>query len=422
MEGFVLEDCNADVNSLETAILNDSRLDMENDEDEDMEEECEIVQTLNSTNSQPDELLGFAARAGLFAAQQKKSKKPYDPIGEASLVAQEEKEVMQMQSTLMTAMKKDKRPAVTEDTADSSYHHIHKRSKIDSTVLLTELKQDAEFIDVTDRKSAQFSPEQALEDVMDDLQIRGNKAQERAVRIIGEHFIKGTEEQMLCHISGSAGTGKSHVVRAIVELFKRCGASENLLLSASTGCAAILIDGYTLHALTFLGPFKTKTNQDKLERLWVNVKYLIIDEISMISAHFFDQVSERISKAKSWEPSSIGKPFGGVNLIIMGDIGQLSPVNAASLFSYKLVKQVKENTIQTPAGQGVLNGAFLWRQLNKVVELKDNMRAKGDEHFINMLSRIRCGNAWDGISNMTKGQVGLGQNYGISDYEVLLAR
>ncbi|KAJ7603337.1 hypothetical protein DFH06DRAFT_917446, partial [Mycena polygramma] len=84
------------------------------------------------------------------------------------------------------------------------------------------------------------------------MNIRGNKEQERAVRIVGEHFIAGTEEQLLLYIAGVGGSGKSYVIHALVELFKRCGASDQLLLSAPTGCAAVLISGYTIHALTFL--------------------------------------------------------------------------------------------------------------------------------------------------------------------------
>ncbi|KDQ65220.1 hypothetical protein JAAARDRAFT_107209, partial [Jaapia argillacea MUCL 33604] len=79
-----------------------------------------------------------------------------------------------------------------------------------------------------------------------------NPEQEQAVRIIGEHFILGDQEQLLLYISGIGGSGKSHVIRAVVEFFKRCGHSNKILLSAPTGCAAVLIDGYTIHALTFL--------------------------------------------------------------------------------------------------------------------------------------------------------------------------
>ncbi|KDQ51996.1 hypothetical protein JAAARDRAFT_91810, partial [Jaapia argillacea MUCL 33604] len=75
---------------------------------------------------------------------------------------------------------------------------------------------------------------------------------ERAVRMIGEHFISKSTEQLLLYVSGIGGSGKSYVIKAIVELFKRCGYPDELLLSAPTGCAAILIDGYTIHVLTFL--------------------------------------------------------------------------------------------------------------------------------------------------------------------------
>lgn len=119
---------------------------------------------------------------------------------------------------------------------------------------------------------------------------------------------------------------------------QQTGASEEMLLSASTGCAVVLIHGYTLHALIFLGPHIMHTKPEALERLWRNIKYLVIDEISIISAHFFVQVSERISKAKLWDPSTHSKPFGDINLIITGDVGQLAPVNTSSLFLHKLVE------------------------------------------------------------------------------------
>ncbi|KAF8438606.1 hypothetical protein L210DRAFT_831335, partial [Boletus edulis BED1] len=55
-------------------------------------------------------------------------------------------------------------------------------------------------------------------------------------------------KQMLLFITGITGSGKSHVIKAIVT-FKRCGCPENILLSAPT---AVIIDGHTIHALTFL--------------------------------------------------------------------------------------------------------------------------------------------------------------------------
>jgi ATP-dependent DNA helicase PIF1 len=142
----------------------------------------------------------------------------------------------------------------------------------------------------------------------------------------------------------------------------------------------------------------------------------------MISAHFFNQVSERLSIAKGSDPSTAGKPFGGVNLIVTGDLGQLPPVNAASLFSHTLVKQLNTNITETPKGQEALNGAFLWRQINKVIILKNNERAKKDKPFINLLSRVREGCAWKNQKSSVMHQDKPEENYQMGDYETLLSR
>ncbi|KAF8143045.1 hypothetical protein K438DRAFT_1480000, partial [Mycena galopus ATCC 62051] len=82
--------------------------------------------------------------------------------------------------------------------------------------------------------------------------IRGNPEQLRAVRIIAEHFMFGMEDQLLLYIAGVGGAGKSFIIKTVVEFFRRCGVSERMMLSTPTGCAAVLIDGFTIHALTFL--------------------------------------------------------------------------------------------------------------------------------------------------------------------------
>ncbi|KAJ7303838.1 hypothetical protein DFH08DRAFT_620986, partial [Mycena albidolilacea] len=82
--------------------------------------------------------------------------------------------------------------------------------------------------------------------------IGDNAEQLRALRIIAEHFMFGMEEQLLLYIAGVGGAGKSFVIKTVVEFFRRCGVSQQMMLSAPTGCAAVLIDGFTIHALTFL--------------------------------------------------------------------------------------------------------------------------------------------------------------------------
>jgi ATP-dependent exoDNAse (exonuclease V) alpha subunit len=169
--------------------------------------------------------------------------------------------------------------------------------------------------------------------IISEYTITDNEEQWRALWIVAEHFISGTDDQLLMYIGGMGGTGKSHVIDAIIQLFERCGYSEQLLVSAPTGCAAVIIKGYTIHALTFLPSSKAKVNQEDLEQIWRQVQYLIIDKISMVSAYLFGQISERISRAKG----NYDKPCGGVSIICLGDLGQLPPVRSLPLFSRKLV-------------------------------------------------------------------------------------
>ncbi|KAG1828294.1 hypothetical protein EV424DRAFT_1318595, partial [Suillus variegatus] len=95
-----------------------------------------------------------------------------------------------------------------------------------------------------------------------------NEDQERAFRLVGEHFIQDDGEQLLMFMTGIGESGKSHVIRAIVELFRRCGSTKRLTLSAPTGSAAVLIEGYTIHALTFLPKRQCPIKQHELESIW----------------------------------------------------------------------------------------------------------------------------------------------------------
>ncbi|KZO94888.1 hypothetical protein CALVIDRAFT_483783, partial [Calocera viscosa TUFC12733] len=80
----------------------------------------------------------------------------------------------------------------------------------------------------------------------------GNSEQCRVIREVGNHLLNRENKQLLMYVSGIGGTGKSHVIRGIISLFRLAKRSHNLLLSAPTGAAAILISGYTIHSLTFL--------------------------------------------------------------------------------------------------------------------------------------------------------------------------
>ncbi|KAI0066312.1 hypothetical protein BV25DRAFT_1789824, partial [Artomyces pyxidatus] len=111
----------------------------------------------------------------------------------------------------------------------------------------------------------------------------------------------------------------------------------------------------------------------------------------MVSAEFLSQVSSRIAEAKTGSRSLEDKPFGGVNVIFTGDFGQLEPVRSSSVFSHKLVADVDVNQGQDKKKQTALHGALLWRQVNRVVALKKNMRQAGDPHYAELVGRVREG-------------------------------
>ena len=131
--------------------------------------------------------------------------------------------------------------------------------------------------------------------------------------------------------TGSAGTGKSVLMRAIIaELRKKhVRESDRVAVTASTGLAACNIGGVTLHSFGGIGlgkediptlVKKIRRNQ-KAKNRWIRTMILIIDEISMVDGELFDKL-EGIARAIR----NNGRPFGGIQLVITGDFFQLPPV------------------------------------------------------------------------------------------------
>lgn len=138
-------------------------------------------------------------------------------------------------------------------------------------------------------------------------------------------------QQKSVFFTGSAGTGKSVLMRAIItELRKKYGREpDRIAVTASTGLAACNIGGVTLHSFGGIGlgkedvpalVKKIRRNQ-KAKNRWIRTKILIIDEISMVDGELFDKL-EGIARAMR----NNGRPFGGIQLVITGDFFQLPPV------------------------------------------------------------------------------------------------
>ncbi len=125
--------------------------------------------------------------------------------------------------------------------------------------------------------------------------------------------------------TGSAGTGKSFLLKRIISTMP----PETTFPTASTGAAACHIGGTTLHGFAGIGTGSgtlehciSMASREHKAAQWKKCRCLIIDEISMIDAEFFDKleaVARAVRKSK--------KPFGGIQLVLCGDFLQLPPVS-----------------------------------------------------------------------------------------------
>ncbi|CAA9961275.1 ATP-dependent DNA helicase PIF1 [Pyrenophora teres f. maculata] len=140
-----------------------------------------------------------------------------------------------------------------------------------------------------------------------------------------------TEYKKSVFFTGSAGTGKSVLLREIIAALRRKYVREpdRVAVTASTGLAACNIGGVTLHSFSGIGlgkepaedlVKKIRRNQ-KAKQRWMRTKVLIMDEVSMVDGDLFDKL-EQIARTIR----NNGRPFGGIQLVITGDFFQLPPV------------------------------------------------------------------------------------------------
>lgn len=132
-------------------------------------------------------------------------------------------------------------------------------------------------------------------------------------------------------ISGSAGTGKTILVRHIIKCLKGIYGASRVFATASTGVAACAIRGQTLHSFAGIGLGKADREtlvgwvlaDKKAFNRWVKVKVLFIDECSMLDNNLFDTL-EYIAR----EVRGVNKTWGGIQIILSGDFFQLPPVSS----------------------------------------------------------------------------------------------
>jgi len=178
-------------------------------------------------------------------------------------------------------------------------------------------------------------------------------------------------------IGGSGGVGKSFLVRHIIEKL-----GDSTVLLGPTGIAALNIGGATIHSV-FKFPLGILTKRDmsrvhqKVHDLFDKkgpVKRIIIDEISMVRSDLFKAIDQQLRKARR-----LNVPFGGLQVIVVGDFYQLPPV---------VTRNEKKHFFSEYRSQFAFSGDTWVQGQFSYIELDEIMR-QSDEVFINHLQNIR---------------------------------
>lgn len=197
-------------------------------------------------------------------------------------------------------------------------------------------------------------------------------------------FISNTNVSVF--LTGKAGTGKTTFLRKLREL-----SPKRMVVLAPTGVAAINAQGQTIHSFFQLafGPMLPDMQGKSAYRMGKEKKNLIrtldllvIDEISMVRCDILDAIDGELRKYRDRN-----KPFGGVQLLLIGDLQQLAPV-----------AQEKEWALLSPYySTPYFFGSRALQQIQYVtIELKHIYRQQ-DASFIDILAKIRSNNIDDSV-------------------------
>lgn len=178
--------------------------------------------------------------------------------------------------------------------------------------------------------------------------------------------------------TGSAGSGKSVLLREMIKILKKKYGDDQVAVTASTGLAACNIGGVTVHSFAGVGLgngevtklYRKVRRSRKHAKRWESVSALVVDEISMLDGELLDKmdfIAQKIRKNR--------KPFGDIQLIFCGDFFQLPPVskdpNNPTRFAFE---------------------SSLWKDgIDVTILLTKVFRQQGDTKFIEMLNKMRFG-------------------------------
>lgn len=202
-------------------------------------------------------------------------------------------------------------------------------------------------------------------------------------------------------VTGPGGTGKSELIHAIRQAAE--GSGLNIVVTASTGIAARNIGGITLHRFAGMGLIDAAKmgsgaclararrfdDEDYRIRNWQEVDLLIVDEISMLSMFMLQELDAVARHARLRNGKGIvSKPFGGIQLVFLGDFAQLIPESGGAA---RAGGGGAAGAGSAAAKEWIMPLLGPWCEMVPYTVLLQTIFRQKDDSFRAMLNRIRLG-------------------------------
>ena len=191
-------------------------------------------------------------------------------------------------------------------------------------------------------------------------------------------FVENTGRSIF--LTGKAGTGKTTFLKTVMQQSRK-----RPIVVAPTGVAAINAGGVTIHSF-FQLPFSPYVPGAKVEskfdfskekrKIIASIDLLIIDEISMVRADLLDAIDAVLRRFRDHN-----LPFGGVQLLLIGDLAQLTPV----------VTPEDERLLKPYYDTPYFFGSKALQQIDYVTIQLEHVYRQQDESFIQILNEVRNG-------------------------------
>ncbi|NBV41476.1 helicase [bacterium] len=185
------------------------------------------------------------------------------------------------------------------------------------------------------------------------------------------------------YVTGKAGTGKSTLLQ-----YLRYHTEKKVVVVAPTGIAALNVGAQTIHSFFGIPPgFVARESlqvSGRVRRILRAIEMVIIDEVSMVRADLMDAMDSLLRQARC---NSI--PFGGVKMVMFGDLYQLPPIVERSLHRY-FVEQY---------GGHYFFDAAVWKETEMAVLELNHIFRQSDEFFKTILNAVRNGQATPAVLN-----------------------